>query len=185
MTRCKLYPIQLNRLQLHRLKSQPIFPEACLTEWGEPFDFPTGISGFPVKMVSTPGLLQVVSILTSDWLKLCWSNAIHGSYVTCCKTSLPWAGKTRNMYRICCGTKELCSGMLPVTNTDWLHCTPTEVWLIENYLLYLHTVLSVPTSLRTEVEKINQELSKQRWASVLVMLWTFPPQDGFIMFFGL
>ena len=53
---------------MHRLKSQPIFPEACLTEWGEPFDFPTRISGFPVKMVSTPGLLQVVSILTSDWL---------------------------------------------------------------------------------------------------------------------
>ena len=24
-------------------------------------------------------LLQVVSILTSDWVKLCWSHAINGS----------------------------------------------------------------------------------------------------------
>ena len=58
--------------------------------------------------------------------------------------------------------KQLCSGMLPLTNTDWLYCTPRDFWLIKNYLLYLHTVLSVPTTLRTEVEKINQELSKQR-----------------------
>ena len=27
------------------------------------------------------------------------SDEVHGRYVTCCKTSLPWAGKTRNMYR--------------------------------------------------------------------------------------
>ena len=36
-------------------------------------------------------LRQVALTLTSDWIKLC------GSYVACCKTSLPWAGKTRNL----------------------------------------------------------------------------------------
>jgi len=41
-------------------------------------------------------LLQVVWVLTPDWIKL------QGSNVTCCKASLPWAGKTRNMYRLCC-----------------------------------------------------------------------------------
>ena len=46
-------------------------------------------------------LLQVAWILISDWIKLRGSHAIHGSYVTCSKTSLPWAGKTRNMYRFC------------------------------------------------------------------------------------
>ena len=46
-------------------------------------------------------LLQVAWILTSDWIKLRGSNAIHGMYVTCCNTSLPWAGKTRNMNRLC------------------------------------------------------------------------------------
>ena len=97
--------------------------------------------------------------------------------------------------------KELCSGMLPVTNTDWLQCTPRKSWLIKKliddtaehirsilhwsfctafHLLSLHTDLSVPTSLRTEVGEINKELAKQRWASVLIVLWTFRPQDGSI-----
>ena len=40
-------------------------------------------------------LLQFAFILDSDWKKLRGSRAIRGSYVTCCKTSLPWAGKTR------------------------------------------------------------------------------------------
>ena len=44
-------------------------------------------------------LLQAAWILTSDWIKLRGSHAIHGSYVTCCKTSLLWVSKTRNMYR--------------------------------------------------------------------------------------
>ena len=46
----KYYTNQLNRLkrveQLHRLKLRSDFPEASQTEWREPFDFPTGISGF-------------------------------------------------------------------------------------------------------------------------------------------
>ena len=41
----EVYPNQLNKLKrgakLHRLKTQPIFPEASQTEWREPFDFPT------------------------------------------------------------------------------------------------------------------------------------------------
>ena len=44
------YPNQLNRLKrvekLHCLKTQPMFSETSQTEWREPFDFPTGISGF-------------------------------------------------------------------------------------------------------------------------------------------
>ena len=48
----EVYLNQLNELKreakLHRLKSQPMFSEASQTEWHEPFDFPTGISGFPM-----------------------------------------------------------------------------------------------------------------------------------------
>ena len=42
--------------KLHRLKSHPISLEAFRTEQREPFDFPTGISGFPKYVTSTPGL---------------------------------------------------------------------------------------------------------------------------------
>ena len=45
--------------KLHRLKSQPICSEASQTEWREPFDFPTRISGFPTKMASTPNITHV------------------------------------------------------------------------------------------------------------------------------
>ena len=48
----EVYLNQLNKLKreakLHRLKSQPIFSEASQTEWGEPCDFPTEISVFPM-----------------------------------------------------------------------------------------------------------------------------------------
>ena len=47
-------------------------------------------------------LLQVTRILASGWTKLRASHAIHGSYVTCCKTSFSWDGKTRNIHRLCC-----------------------------------------------------------------------------------
>ena len=46
-----IYPNQLYgliRLQkLHHLKSQPIFSEVSKMEWLDPFNFPTGTSGFP------------------------------------------------------------------------------------------------------------------------------------------
>ena len=44
-------------------------------------------------------LLQVVRVLTSDWLKLPWSHAIHGTSITCCKTKLR-ATVNRGRYRI-------------------------------------------------------------------------------------
>ena len=43
-------------------------------------------------------------ILTSDFIKLRVSNAIH---VTGCKTSLLWASKMRNMYRVSCKRRTL------------------------------------------------------------------------------
>lgn len=46
-------------------------------------------------------LLQIAGILTSDWIRFGGSHAIHGIYVTFCKTSLPRVGKTRNKYRFC------------------------------------------------------------------------------------
>jgi len=39
-------------------------------------------------------LLQVAWIQTSDWIKLRGSHAIHGDYVTWCKTSLPWVKRS-------------------------------------------------------------------------------------------
>lgn len=47
-------------------------------------------------------LLQVVRIQTFDWLKLRGCHAVNDAvnriYVTCCKTSLPWVGRTRNKF---------------------------------------------------------------------------------------
>ena len=40
-------------------------------------------------------LLQVAFIMDSDWKNLRGSRAMRGSYVTYCKTSSPWASKTR------------------------------------------------------------------------------------------
>ena len=49
------------------------------------------------------GCLQVAWIMTFNSIKLLRSHAIHESYIhSCCKTSLPWAGKARHMYTCCC-----------------------------------------------------------------------------------
>ena len=53
LTRWENCPInQLKRLKrvekLHRLKLQPIFSQASQTDLRVPFDFPWGISGFPM-----------------------------------------------------------------------------------------------------------------------------------------
>ena len=47
--------------------------------------------------LATNQVFASCGILTSDWLKLCGRHAIHGIYVTRCKTSLLWAGKTGNI----------------------------------------------------------------------------------------
>ena len=44
-------------------------------------------------------LLQVAWIATSDWLKLRGSHKYSQQWPTCCKTGLPWASKSCNMYR--------------------------------------------------------------------------------------
>ena len=44
----------------------------------------------------------VTSYMSLDRVNLRVSHsATHGSYVTCCRTRLPWTGTTRNMYRFC------------------------------------------------------------------------------------
>ena len=47
--------------------------------------------------LATNQVFASCGILTSDWLKLRGSHTIHGIYVTRCKTSLLWAGKTGNI----------------------------------------------------------------------------------------
>ena len=47
--------------------------------------------------LATNQVFASCGILTSDWLKLRGSHAIHGIYVTRCKTSLLWASKTGNI----------------------------------------------------------------------------------------
>ena len=49
--------------------------------------------------VATVRLLEIAWILSSDCIKLRGNHARSGSYVTRCKTSSPWVGKTRNTYR--------------------------------------------------------------------------------------
>ena len=64
--------------------------------------------------IKTPG---IAGILTSDFIKLRVSNAIH---VTGCKTSLLWASDMRNMYSfsfkrrtpLCNSTTSLCNDVL-------------------------------------------------------------------------
>ena len=40
--------------------------------------------------------------IASDWIKLRRSDVINRSYVTSCRTSLPWTTITRNTNRFCC-----------------------------------------------------------------------------------
>jgi len=67
-TRYKIYPNQLNRLKgvekLHCRKLQPILCKSSKTEWREPFDFPTGISGFQLLMVSTPSVHLMLTLFS-------------------------------------------------------------------------------------------------------------------------
>ena len=44
-------------------------------------------------------LLQVAWVTTSDWLKLRASHKYTQEWPTCCKTGLPWAGKSCNLCR--------------------------------------------------------------------------------------
>ena len=50
-----------------------------------------------LKQIKVP--VSWVNTDLTDWIRLCRSHAIQRHYVTCCKTSLPWAGKTRNVER--------------------------------------------------------------------------------------
>ena len=60
----KVYQNQLKRLKraekLIFLKSEPIFSEASQMEWHEPFDFQTGISGFPCQLKEPLDLSSLV-----------------------------------------------------------------------------------------------------------------------------
>ena len=62
---------------------------------------------YRLMQIDQRGSVQAAWILTFDWVKLRGSNAIQRIYVPCCKTSLPWAGKTHNLYRFCCNKKNL------------------------------------------------------------------------------
>ena len=43
---------------------QPLLSESSKTEWREPFDFPTGISGFQLLMVSTPSVHLTLTLFS-------------------------------------------------------------------------------------------------------------------------
>ena len=102
-------------------------------------------------------LLHIAWTLTFDWITLGGSHAVHGRYVTCCKTSLPWAGKTRNMYRfsqsllsitnfrttacnslICCQTGLKVASWTRISSTatlqNKLHASCTFLLLVLQYL---------------------------------------------------
>ena len=60
------------------------------------------VARFTTRVQTCLAANKVAWILTSDWIKLRRSHAIRRIYVTCCKTGLSWASKTRNMNRFCC-----------------------------------------------------------------------------------
>ena len=72
-------------------------------------------------------LVQVASILDADWKKLRWSRAIRGSYVTCCKTSLPWAGKTR----------ATCTDFLAKSRTTPYFPQPIPIWFVARQIWFV------------------------------------------------
>ena len=61
-TRYKVNPNQLNRLKSRNIASFQMRAHYFLkvTEWREPFDFQTGISGFSMQMASTPAVVFFV-----------------------------------------------------------------------------------------------------------------------------
>ena len=66
-------------------------------------------------------------MLTLDWIKLPGSDAIHEGYVTSCKTSLPWVGKTCNTYTLFAPPPPLqifCVNI--VFNFSWNDCSTRE-----------------------------------------------------------
>ena len=73
-------------------------------------------------------------ILTSDWIKLRGSHAIHGSYVTCSKTSLQWVGKTSNMCRGLLQKVELLStfcNKFSQPATTWFVARHVWTWVVK------------------------------------------------------
>ena len=72
-------------------------------------------------------LVQVACILDSDWKKLRGSRAIRGSYVTCCKTSLPWAGKTRAN----------CTDFLAKSRTTLYFPQPATRWFVARQIWFV------------------------------------------------
>ena len=72
-------------------------------------------------------LLQIAWILSSDWIKWRGSHARHArELLTCCKTRLPWVGKTRIMYRFYCKKLELLSNHN--LQTTWF--LARKVWFV-------------------------------------------------------
>ena len=66
-------------------------------------------------------------MLTLDWIKLPGSDAIHEGYVTSCKTSLPWVGKTCNTYTLFAPPPFLqIFGVNIVFNFSWDDCNTQE-----------------------------------------------------------
>ena len=64
-------------------------------------------------------------MLTLDWIKLPGSDAIHEGYVTSCKTSLPWVGKTCNTYTLFAPPLQMfCVNI--VFNFSWNDCNTQE-----------------------------------------------------------
>ena len=75
--------------------------------------------------------LQVVWILTSDWIKLLGSHAIHGIYVDLLKNKIVWASKTHNMYRFCCKKKNnSLLSFFPQPATTWFVARQFDSWVV-------------------------------------------------------
>ena len=95
-------------------------------------------------------LLQVAWILTSNWVKLSGSRAIQVNYVTYCKTSLRWAGKTRDIYWFRCNKIELLSTFcnpFPQPVTNWF--VARQVWFVGNQTRNVAIRLALEQSNRT------------------------------------
>ena len=78
-------------------------------------------------------LLEIAWILTSDCITLRGNQTISGSYVTRCKRSSSWVGKTRNTYRLYC-KKELLNthySLLSRYKAQHRHCTRFAAFNVE------------------------------------------------------
>ena len=71
-----------------------------------PFSFANSPLSESLERATFKPVLQQITV-SESYVNTDFCLIIHRSYFTCCKIRLPWANKTRKMYRFCCKKQNL------------------------------------------------------------------------------